>query len=152
MKKRLYKSGTNWCFWRWTITDSEYITRLHLVKTPWFSICLHWINRPDPEPYLHDHPVSFLSLILTGGYSENRMKDGKTAQIVNHRWFNSVRASLEDRHTIVTVEPNTLTLALMGPKVREWGFHSENGWILWKDYYQAQRAERNKTKKDFVAK
>jgi len=139
--KRLYKSGTNWCFWRWTITDSEYITRLHLLKTPWFAICLHWINKPDPEPYLHDHPVSFLSIILRGGYKEFRMIN-KNVTFPNHRWFNFVRARPEDRHTIIEVKPNTLTLALMGPKTREWGFHSEKGWIHWKDYYTAQRAQR----------
>src|SRR5262245_57492885 len=64
--RRLYRSGTKWCVWRWTDVDSEYITRLHLIKTPWFAICLHWINKPDAEPYLHDHPVSFLSVILRG--------------------------------------------------------------------------------------
>ena len=144
MKKRLYKSGTTWCFWRWTITDSEYITRLHLIKTPWFAVCLHWLNKPDPEPYLHDHPVSFLSIILRGGYSETRVMDDEPAKIVKHNWFNFVRATPKDRHTIILVKPKTLTLALMGPKVREWGFHSENGWILWKDYYTAQRAARNK--------
>jgi len=144
MKKRLYKSGTIWCFWRWTITDSEYITRLHLLKTPWFAVCLHWLNKPDPEPYLHDHPVSFLSIILRGGYSETRVMDDEPAKIVKHNWFNFVRATPKDRHTIILVKPKTLTLALMGPKVREWGFHSEKGWILWKDYYTAQRAAHNK--------
>jgi hypothetical protein len=143
VKQRLYKSGTAWCFWRWTITDSEYITRLHLLKTPWFAICLHWINKPDPEPYLHDHPVSFLSLILRGGYKEFRMID-KNVTFPTHKWFNLVRARPEDRHTIIEVKPKTLTLALMGPKVREWGFHTPEGWIHWKDYYTVQREERNK--------
>lgn len=74
---------------------------------------------------------------------------------VEHRFhdrYNLVSASVYDRHTIVGVVPRTLTLALMGPKVREWGFHSPDGWIHWKDYYTAQRAERNKAKTDSVAK
>src|SRR5271168_3248672 len=118
---RLYKSGTTWCFWRWTITDSEYITRLHLLKTPWFAVCLHWINKPDPEPYLHDHPVSFLSIILRGGYNEKRSFAGGPAQVLSHSSFNLVFADPNDRHTIVAVKPKTITLALMGPKIREWG-------------------------------
>lgn len=144
---RLYKSGTGWCVWRWTITDSQYITRLHVLKTPWFAICLHWLNKPDPEPYLHDHPVSFLSLILRGGYSEKRSINFGPSKIVTHRWFNLVKAHVNDRHTIVEVKPKTLTLALMGPKTREWGFHKETGpdssiWVYWKDYYAAQRAAK----------
>lgn len=144
--KRLYKSGTNWCSFRWTITDSEYILRLHLIKTPWFAICLHWINKPDPEPYLHDHPVSFLSIILRGGYWEERGYTYAPGQhgtvLLKHDRINWIRASYEDSHSIVQVQPNTLTLAIMGPKVREWGFHTNNGWVHWKEYYKQQRAAR----------
>lgn len=141
MARRKYKTGTRWCFWRWTDVDSEYITRLHVIKTPWFAACLHWINKPDPEPYLHDHPVTFLSLILRGGYTEKRTEDGIHVDLREHRWWNFIRAWSSDRHTIVRVEPRTLTLCLMSPKTREWGFHTENGWVYWRDYHHAQRAE-----------
>lgn len=132
---RKYKSGTGWCVWRWTDVDSKYIARLHVVKTPWFAICLHWIHKPDPEPFDHDHPVSFLSIILRGGYTERR--NGKLKQ---RRYFNWISASKSDVHTITWVAPHTLTLALMGPKRRDWGFHTDGGWVYWKEYYEAQRA------------
>lgn len=139
-RDRKYKSGTTWCFWRWTDVDSEYILRLHVFKTPWFAVCLHWINKPDAEPWLHDHPVAFFSLILRGGYAElrQRVTELKPRHIV-HRWFNFIRANDFDRHTIVFTRTKTLTLALMGPKVREWGFHTPAGWIMWKDYYKMLR-------------
>jgi hypothetical protein len=144
-KNRLYKSGTGWCIWRWTFVDSEYITRLHLLKTPWFAVCLHWINKPDPEPFLHDHPVSFLSIILSGGYTEKRKGYlDYQSQLLTHRWFNLIKATSHDTHTIVEVLPKTLTLALMGPKTRDWGFHTPAGWVHWKDYYNAQRAAKQK--------
>jgi hypothetical protein len=149
-RNRKYKSGTNWCVWRWTDVDSEYITRLHLIKTPWFAACLHWINKPDPEPYLHDHPVSFLSIVLRGMYVEYRstITNGSpfgmwwtnTKHVV--RRFNFVRASENDLHSIRHVLPGTLTLVFMGPKVREWGFHAPDGWVHWKDYYQKQRLNK----------
>lgn len=131
---REYRSGTKWCIWRWTFTDSGYLTRLHLVKTPWFAVCLHWLHKPDPEPYLHDHPVSFFSIILRGWYYEIRNHRTK-----RHRWFNFIRASKDDIHRIALVAPNTLTLCFMGPKVREWGFHCAGSWIHWKAYYTLQR-------------
>jgi len=134
MKARKYKSGTTWCFWRWTEVDSKYITRLHIIKTPWFAICLHWLHKPDPEPFHHDHPVSFLSVILWGAYSE--IRNGK---FKFRYYFNYMSASPNDRHTIVSVSPNTLTLAFMGPKVRDWGFHTDKGWVYWKDYYQTRK-------------
>lgn len=134
--RRAYKSGTLWCFWRWTMVDSEYITRLHVIKTPWWAICIHWINKPDPEPFHHDHPVTFLSIILWGAYSE--IRNG----ILHHRrLFNFIRATPTDQHTIIGVWPHTITLCFMGPKVREWGFHTPKGWVYWKDYYKEKRAK-----------
>lgn len=132
---RTYTSGTLWCFWRWTTIDSEYLTRLHVLKTPWFAICVHWIKRPDPEPFDHDHPVSFLSVIVHGGYVEMRNGEAK-----RRRCLNVIKASLEDRHTIIEVLPNTVTLCLMGPKIREWGFHTPSGWRHWKDYYAGPKS------------
>ncbi len=143
--KRKYKTGTRWCLWRWTEVDSEYITRLHVLKTPFFAVCVHWILKPDPEPWLHDHPVTFLSIILRGGYSEKRQWMWFEPVVRTHRWFNWIRADKRDKHTIVDVKPNTLTLCLMGPKTRTWGFHTEAGWIDWQTYYAAQRAEKAKT-------
>lgn len=139
MSKREYKSGLRWAFWRWTFTPSGYITRLHIIKTPWFAVCLHYINKPDPEACLHDHPVTFLSLILRGGYTELRTTWGSNiVGIRRHRRYNFIRATPDDRHTIVSVKPHTVTLALMGPKTREWGFHTPDGWVHWKSYNDAK--------------
>jgi len=169
MYNRKYVSGTSWCFWRWTQVDSEYIRRLHVLKTPWFAICLHWILKPDPEPFLHDHPVSFLSIILRGGYGEKRWNTRIGHHYRYNKWVNWIRASKDDRHTIVMVKPRTLTLCLMGPKRMEWGFHVPDGLLarvgrtpterlrydhtgtlhpigrdnnMWKDYYARQREHK----------
>jgi hypothetical protein len=128
-----------WAFWRYTFTDSGYITRLHVLKTPWFAICLHWLNTPDPEPYDHDHPVSFLSLILRGWYREQRSGYWGKTGIVKHRWFNFIDATEGFAHSIVEVAPKTLTLCFMGPKTREWGYHLPGGWMYWKTYNDLKR-------------
>lgn len=124
---RLYKSGTGWCVWRWTFTPSNYITRLHLLKTPWFALMVHFINGPDPEPDMHDHPVTFLSIVLRGGYSELR-----PSGVFSRNWVNFIRAT--DIHQILVVKPHTVTFCFVGPKVRDWGFHTPTGWVYWKDY------------------
>ena len=128
MSRREYKSGTRWCVWRWTdvvLGRVLYLRRLHLIQTPLFSVMLHWIHRPDPQPHLHDHPVSFLSFVLRGFYVE---KPGKTV------WFaRFMRAT--DKHRIVWVPPEgCLTLVFAGPVVRSWGFHTERGWVGWREY------------------
>lgn len=140
MKRRQYKSGSKWAFWRWSEPDNEFILRLHILKTPWFAIALHWIKKPDPEPWLHDHPVSFLSLVLWGSYEELRRQEGigpygfTMTRLVWRRWWNWFEASEWDRHSIVSSAPHTLTLCFMGPKRREWGYHTDAGWVHWKEY------------------
>jgi hypothetical protein len=137
-RSRKYRSGTSWCFWRWTDVQTEYILRLHLVKTPWFAICVHWLNKPDPDPHLHDHPVSFLSLILRGFYVERREDlDGKGERYVGNVVWNFIRATT--RHRIDRVAQGTVTLCFMGPKVQDWGFFVPGrGKVFWKDYYREQ--------------
>lgn len=151
---RKYKSGTGWCVWRWTDVRSEYILRLHLVKTPWFAVCLHWIQKPDPEPWLHDHPVSFFSLILRGKYAElRRTMDSLSPEYRVHTWFNFIRADQNDRHKIIFCRRNTLTLCFMGPKTREWGYHTHRGWIHWKEYErQLKEFEADMQERDFLWK
>lgn len=134
LQNRKYKTGTRWALWLWTDVYSEYITRLHILKTPWFAICLHWIKKPDPEPYLHDHPVTFLSLVLWGRYTEVRQRGAEPARYNINRWWNFFRASEQDQHSITWCAPNTLTLCFMGPKSREWGYHTRKGWVHWKNY------------------
>lgn len=128
MRDRKYVSGSRWCFWRWTERESDNVLRLHVIKTPWGALCIHWIAGADPEPFLHDHPVSFLSIILRGAYVEER-NGGAIARCR----FNFIRA--RDSHRIYWAHPATVTLCLMGPKVREWGYNTPDGWIFWKDYH-----------------
>lgn len=132
---REYKSGMKWAFWRWTFTPSGYITRLHLVKTPWGALMVHFLNSPDPEPHYHDHPVTFLSIIIRGWYTEmRRINLDPRGKCVNRGWFNYIRATVLDAHRIIQVAPRTITFCFVGPKTREWGFHTPEGWIGWREY------------------
>lgn len=140
-RNRKYRTGSRFAFWRWSEPPNGFITRLHLIQTPWFAIHLHWFWKPDPEPYLHDHPATFLSLILWGSYWERRARtyDASTVNPVfmpvqRRRWWNYLRATKEDSHSVMACKPGTLSLAFMGPKRRDWGYHTPDGWEYWRDY------------------
>lgn len=132
--------SNDWLLWRWfDITSQQdqhdgftgqvpvYLRRLYLVRTPLFSIMVHRILRPDPDRHVHDHPWDFLSILLRGRYSELRNN-----RIRIRQWFNFCRA--EGAHRITHVSDNCLTLVITGPKRRSWGFHTEDGWVGWRDY------------------
>ncbi len=134
---RKYRSGVRWCLLRWTDVDpvgkgDVYLTRLHIVQTPWFSIMLHWLRRPDPQPDLHDHPNDFISIVIRGGYTE--LRDGPLGHRnkVKITFLNTIRA--EDRHKIVEVERNTTTLVFANAVRREWGFWRDDEFISWRKY------------------
>lgn len=146
--RREYKSGSRWALWRWTrlcYKGVPYMDRLHLVKTPWFSVMLHFFQGPDPHPDPHDHPVAFVSFVLRGWYREIRYGPVGTIpyremrhpraipyQIASVRWLNFKRPS--GIHRIVAVKPGTVTLVVAGPVVRDWGYYTVNGWRHWRAY------------------
>jgi hypothetical protein len=130
--RREYKSGQRWAFWRWTdikLDDKLYLRRLHIVQVPKLgAIMVHWIMLPDSQPDMHDHPVSFFSILLRGRYMEET-PDGM--RLVFR--YNFKRAT--DMHRIVAV-PTTgvTTLVFAAPKSREWGFHTAHGFVPWRNY------------------
>lgn len=73
--------STEWAFMRWADIPSKqspgqvYLRRLRVAQTPLCGLYLHWINEPDTDRDLHDHPWVFWSLILRGGYSEDILDD-----------------------------------------------------------------------------
>lgn len=134
----------SWAFWRWCDirTNGEiYLTRLTLLKTPWFGLKLHWIRKPDPDRDLHDHPWWFASLVLRGGYDElvNEYPwDTSMTKRKAVRWFNY--KNTVSGHRIIAVKPKTLTLVFTGPKAKSWGFYNDEtgDFTDWRNYHGAE--------------
>lgn len=147
-------------------TGKTHFDRLYLFRCRWFGILLHRLRRPDHDRDMHDHPWSFLSIVLKGGYTEvvpgecdlQRMWiDGRLVGVkeitdgfrfVPDRvrmidFFNFKRATRSDPHRISYVAPGTLTLVFHGPKRRDWGFHTERGWIPHRRYLGLPTLRRN---------
>lgn len=95
------------------------------------KVFLHLFHRGDSEPYFHDHPWPFWSLILAGGYWEHTER--------GRRWYGPgslLRRPAEWRHR-VELPPGRVcwTLVWTGPKVRGWGFWCPRiGFIPWRQH------------------
>lgn len=145
LKDRIYKSGTGiqWCFLLWSDAQLPYLDRLFLFKTPWFSASLNWILQKDVG-HPHDHTAAFVSIPLWGWYVERRiLRDPKTRRVRMDRFilrsflnWNYMRACDWDTHRIMVVKHGgMLSLCLMGPKVREWYYHENDGTMVhWSKY------------------
>ena len=127
------------------ITDREmnkpYLHRYYLLNTRWlarwfsklsYRLVLHKCVRSDADG-LHDHPWSWSSKILEGGYWEHRPNSVTTWR--GPAGWRSSKAT--DYHRLVLPHEGAVSwsLFLMGPKVKDWGFQDRNGdWIQWQEY------------------
>lgn len=119
-------------------TGADYMHRyyLFLKDRHWFpfNLTLHKIVRSD-DPVFHDHPWSYVTIILKGGYWEHTPVveyDTIVGETVTWRGPGSIiKRNSEELHWLEldsNVGPAT-TLFFMGPQVREWGFVINNNWI-----------------------
>lgn len=139
-------------FRRWRLGDWEYRSdlishdymRRWMLKTPWFMLRLHHILRGDADGEFHDHPMDFVSLILSGGYVEHELSTCGE-QISPRLPGQLVFRRAEDLHWLELAPGRTAwTLLLTGPFRRQWGFSTEDGWVPASEYdaWKARRAAR----------
>lgn len=160
------KSG-RWAFMRRMVlrrSDGDvYMRRLRIVQTPWFAVYLHRFDAPDPGVDLHDHPWWFGSLVLRGGYIEQRFDardacaQAEAAERIDRVWRLAVPAArgesvvrgrwswrsmpLTECHTIrELLRVPTWTLVVCGPRRRSWGFYEPSGWVPSQSYASERRA------------
>ena len=106
--------------------------RWQLLRTPWFSIFVHGMYEPegDLDKHCHDHPWSFFSVILWGGYFE------VVHDTFRHWWRKRGIGSVgfmpaEGKfHRILELNgEKSYSLVFARPSSRVWGYWTQDGWI-----------------------
>ncbi len=115
-----------------------YLRRWHILKTPWFKVYLHKFFTPDLDRDPHDHPWDSWILMLWGRYREmiyTKTDFGWNIKI-HERSGPSLRSMpAKTIHKITKLRtPHIWTLFLSKKKKRDWGFHTPEGWVYWRDY------------------
>lgn len=129
---------------------SLYLRRFYLTPRSWRRrLFLHHIVLADPDPYVHDHPWPFRTLVLRGGYNEDVMSDCRCCNLPVDWNDGELLAGTgcyrpaRYRHRIFYVRPGTWTLVLAGRAEREWGFWVPGrvgtmpnllSWVPWHEY------------------
>jgi hypothetical protein len=106
---------------------------------------LHRFNMDDEDRELHDHPWWALSMILVGGYVEER-RVGERGNETRWKVFppgsvNVIRPTTQ--HRVKLVDRCCWTLIVTGPKVRDWGFwrRETDEWIPWMEFVERRQRE-----------
>lgn len=138
MRRRPFNNSTDrWALWRPFVIAHDgvpYLSRRIVIRTPFGSIYHHRIHRPDQDRHLHNHPWTFVSIVLSGGYTEVSQKRHQPNRTSRHaRRFNVKRYGV-DYHRIAHVHPNTRTLVFCGPRRGGWGFLTKSGHTPWREY------------------
>lgn len=144
-KKLANTHGRRWSiFSRWDIPDlfepeHTYLTRFRIIDLPWFGLYLHIIRRCDMGRDLHDHPWGFVTLILSGGYTERWAPDGMYAvraarDLVptdqRHWRRGSVhRIRYGEFHSISHLDRQVWSLVFRGPRRSSWTFATSRGLV-----------------------
>lgn len=117
--------------------EGLYLRRFFLTPR-WLPkrIFLHYFVRGDKDRFLHDHPWDFITLCLAGGYEETWRPDlgsvyAPRRRLMPGQW-RSVRA--EHTHKVTLLKSPTWTLLVVGRARRQWGFHTNAGWVNWREY------------------
>lgn len=122
--------------------DRPLLLRWFVVRRHgWPGLFIHRFLRDDDDRALHDHPWSSVSVMLAGVVEEIyvlRGTDPRDPSRHLRRWLvagDVVWRPAEFSHRIMvrSVAPAD-TLFFVGPKVREWGFHCEDGWRHWRAF------------------
>lgn len=115
-----------------TVGDN-YLRRWHLIpENKFFNVYYHEIRASDLGRHLHDHPYWFSSFILEGGYYEHTVngKIDRGAGTLNLHSQNFLhRLEMKDSN-------GANTIFITGPKIKQWGFMTENGWVEKDEYLE----------------
>lgn len=105
-------------------------TRYFLCATRWFAIYVHHLHTSDEDRALHDHPWSFVTFLLSGGYFEHT-PEGRHWR----RRFSLLYRPAEWLHRLELVQP-TWTVLIHFRRRRLWGFRFADGrWEEWRAYH-----------------
>lgn len=112
-----------------------YLDRLYIFRCKWFSLRFHKILMSDLDRDLHCHPWNWVTFMVKGAYIEETQK-GKRR--IRAGMLNGHKATTPHKLTLLTDE--VWTIFITGREKRDWGFHTENGWVSHNDYFNTGRS------------
>ena len=118
---------------KWEIIGPEacpLMARRTFVACRFGKVMLHSFFPGATDKDCHDHPASFLTFVLRGGYDDVQ-PDGTVDRV----YAPTARFRRAEHAHITRVGPaGATTIVVMGPKRRAWGFHRDGKWFEWRTY------------------
>lgn len=134
--------------------EETYLARWWIIpRNPIFNIYLHVFFRDDTDEALHDHPFASLSLLcgrVAAPKAFYQDEDSALWEVYLDKTGNELIRRLacgslvyrgpRFTHRMIVPNPGAMTLFVTGPRVREWGFLTKNGWVRSSEFVEGSRA------------
>lgn len=104
------------------------------------NVYIHRFVASDLGEDLHDHPWSSHGIVLRGWYVEEWIDDDGANRVGSRQVGHVIARRADTSHAIIACEPGTVTLFMTGPKIRDWGFITPDGWVHHQQYHQEHAA------------
>ena len=102
------------------------------------NVYLHAVLKSDEDRAMHDHPWSNVSYLISGSYIEHT-PEGRFVR----RAGEVIERPAGALHRLEVIPgQRCVSLFMTGPKVRDWGFQCEQGWVHWQDFTSADDSSR----------
>ena len=113
------------------IIGADYLRRWWILpRNAYSNVYLHDVRKSDDDRAFHDHPWPNTSFLISGSYIEHT-PEGRFVR----RAGDVIHRPAEALHRLEVIPgQKAISLFSTGPKVREWGFECEHGWVHWKDF------------------
>lgn len=107
------------------------------------SMRIHHLLRSDTDKWLHSHPWPNISIGLSSGYwditpadqAQNPSMDREHSVSVWCGPGTVIARKATDRHRIEIPDGGEAwSLFIIGAWERDWGFHTADGFVYWRDY------------------
>lgn len=110
--------------------DCPILYRREFLVTRWFKVLWHEFMPGASDEVHHDHPRSFVTFVLRGGYDDVQ-PDGTVDRV----YAPAIRYRPAEHAHITRVGPKgATTIVAMGRLRRDWGFWRDGKWFQWRTF------------------
>lgn len=115
--------------------EDPLLVRYTIFRCKAWGVFVHKLCRSDHDRALHDHPWSFISLVLKRGYDEVIEGEHGNHRVLTHSAGSILLRPAQWKHRVVLTNfQPAWTLVFVGPRTRKWGFFTPDGWCWWRKY------------------
>lgn len=150
--------------------EEPYLTRWYLLQSKHLAVYLHKFHRSD-SPDLHDHPWSFISIVLWRGYIEETFR--KQPKLIPEEMYSSsvtktaryspiahssdlqrkriwpgtilFRSATHAHRVLLIDDKPAYTLLINFGYIRQWGFFTKKNWKHFINYFDIHKCNTIKT-------